>query len=172
MQGQPYGGRLGVGPLHPVAAMGRDEEKVAGAQHPGSRFVLEAQPGAAGQKHHPLMGVLVVPLSRGRGLAGGDDALQAEMTGGKEDLENFLGDIRGDWGKQVGHGQTSLVRSKRLAQPPLISSPSLAWHRICPQAKRGTGGEQRSLITAEKSLVATGILPVRMHRLKTCASKV
>jgi hypothetical protein len=101
MQGQPHGGGLGVGPLHPVAAVGRDEQIVPRGEYPGLGFILEAQPGAAAQERHPLVGVLVVPLPRRRGLARRHDALQAKISGRQENLDDFRADLGGNRVKQI-----------------------------------------------------------------------
>ena len=103
MQGQPHGGFDSVGPLHPMAAVGRDEEVVSGSQHPGLEFILKAQAGAARKEHHPLVGVLVIPFPRRGGLACGNDALQTKILRLQEYLKDFLGYMGRNWGKEIGH---------------------------------------------------------------------
>jgi hypothetical protein len=66
-------------------------------------FILKAQAGAAREEHHPLVGVLVIPLPRRSGLACGDDALQTKIFRLQEHLKDFLGYMGRNWGKEIGH---------------------------------------------------------------------
>ena len=101
MQGQPHGLLFRVGPCHPVAAVGRDEEIIPGAQHPNLRLPFQPQPRGPGEQHHPFVGLLVVPLARRGGLAGGDDAFQVEAGGFQENLDDLFGDFFGNPGEEI-----------------------------------------------------------------------
>ena len=68
-------------------------------------LVFDQQSGGAGQHHHPLILVLIVPRALWRDLAVGDNSLQPDARPLGQGLEHFFG--RGIWqvGQQVAwHG--------------------------------------------------------------------
>jgi hypothetical protein len=76
---------------------------------------LERQPRRSCQEQHPLVSLLVVPEALGRGVAEGDDPLDAEARRGEERLEEFPRQVGGDPVEEVreaGHGH--LRRGIRL----------------------------------------------------------
>jgi hypothetical protein len=54
---------------------------------------LESQPGRPLQEQDPLVRLLIVPEALGRGVALGDDPLDAEAKCAQKRLDEFLGQI-------------------------------------------------------------------------------
>jgi hypothetical protein len=103
VEGEPDRRPIGVRPLHPVAAVRRDEDPVPGAERARFRLVLETKASAAGKQDHPLLVRLVVPLARGSGVARGDDSLEPEMTTFEQRLERLLRPRRGQLAEEISH---------------------------------------------------------------------
>lgn len=109
MDGEPYSGRLGLGPVDAVADVRGDFQPVAGLELDALIAVLEAQYGGAGEQHHELIVELVVPEAGGARLAGRDDALDACTVRPDQRVELFLlpGGAR-QRGEQVAAADQSL----------------------------------------------------------------
>ena len=58
---QPDSGLIGIGPGHPMAAMGGNVDPVTGLQATGRGFVFKVEFGGASKERHPLILVLIVP---------------------------------------------------------------------------------------------------------------
>lgn len=64
MDGEPDRLQFRIRPLHPVADMPGDEEVIAGFEI-DLPAVVEAKRGASRDEQHPLLGLLIVPETRG-----------------------------------------------------------------------------------------------------------
>ena len=64
--------------------------------------VLESEPGRTLDKQHEFVFVLVVPESVGRGVAVGDDPLDAAVLGCDERLGEFVGKSGGEEERRLG----------------------------------------------------------------------
>ena len=91
----------GIRPLDPMAAVRRDLDPVAGAQHEGVRRALDAERRAPAQEHDPLVPLLIVPAPRRRRLTGGDDPLEREAGVVEQDLDQLAGLRTAEMGEQV-----------------------------------------------------------------------
>src|SRR5262245_15800892 len=91
VDGEPDRGRVALRPDHAVAAMRREKQPVAGAKLALLRFARDEETRGAGHEQHPLVVLLIVPLSFGRRLSGRYDPLDAEPFSPAE----RLGELRG-----------------------------------------------------------------------------
>jgi len=83
-----------------------DFQPVALVEVAGPWFQCKAQRGGAGEEEDDFVLVLVVPESRGAGLAGGDDALHPDAGAGEKCVELFLLQGFGEVVEQVHGGCT------------------------------------------------------------------
>ena len=122
MDREPDAGGLGAGMDDPVASVGGDEEIIAGVKV-GGGVVVEEEGGLTLKKEHPLVPVLVVPLSVRGGMPFGEDSFHFQAGSREKGFEEFLSVWRG--GKLVGemeeigshrsraHGEEISVNGKR-----------------------------------------------------------
>lgn len=102
MNGEPDRDLPGCGPGHPVPEVGRQMEEIPGDEVTDPGFSFKGQPCLPLEQQHPFAPGLVVPEIRRTGLAGGDDALDAQAGAGQEFLKPFLfPGGRGQVGEQV-----------------------------------------------------------------------
>ena len=104
--GEPDGFLVGGGPVDTVAAVGGEKDGVAGSEDDGLFAVGEAQAGFAAEEEDPFVLVLVIPEILRRGVAMGDDALDADLSAAQfaDLVEVFLGEVEGDVVKEVDEG--------------------------------------------------------------------
>ncbi len=69
--------------------MGRDEQRITRPQNANSLLAFKKKTGASGQEHDPLISVLIVPLTRRRGLACGHDAFQSQGVSLYQRFDDF-----------------------------------------------------------------------------------
>jgi len=94
MHGDPDAGRVYGSLLHPVTAVRRDKEMIAGREV-GRLAGFEPQRRPALQQYHPFVFLLVVPLAlRGR-LARADDPLDEKIIRAKDIIEALFAEVAG-----------------------------------------------------------------------------
>mgnify|MGYP001582052135 CR=1 FL=1 len=103
MHGQPDSRLAGRRPFDSVAAVSRNRHVISWPQFPGLVVALESEPGGSTQYQHKLVQVLVVPEVLGRGMAKGDNAFNAHAIQTRQRLDEFLGEVRRNAGKEVFH---------------------------------------------------------------------
>ena len=94
MDGKPDRLLFRLRPLHAVPDMPGDEEVIAGFEI-DLPAVVEAKRGASRNEQDPLLRLLIVPETRGRGLAPGDDPLDPEGLRPQDLLKNLIRHLRG-----------------------------------------------------------------------------
>jgi hypothetical protein len=77
MDGKPDSLLSRIRPQYPVADMPGDEEMIAGLEI-DLPAIIETQRGASRNEQNPLLRLLIVPETLGRGMAPGDDPLDPE----------------------------------------------------------------------------------------------
>lgn len=111
--GEPDGGGLGSGPVDAVAAVGGEEDGVAGDEIDWLGDVFDAEAGGTGEDEDPLVLVLIIPEVFRRSLAVGDDAFDPNVTA--PELADFgellLGEVLGKIVEEVDEGAWSVVWS-------------------------------------------------------------
>ena len=80
----------GLGPLDPVAPVSRNVKMIAGSENVWIFVTLKKQGCASRQERYPFILVLVIPLSRRRCLACGDDALKIQRFRLQQGFENLV----------------------------------------------------------------------------------
>ena len=103
MDGKPDRLQFRIRPLYPVADMLGNEEMVAGLEI-DLPAVIETQRGVSRNEQDPLLGLLIVPKTRGRVLPPGDDPLDPEGLRPQDLLNSLPGRLRGKPVKQVVNG--------------------------------------------------------------------
>ena len=109
---QPHGVRVRCRPLDAVALVGGYQPGVARAEV-DHVTVVETEPRPAHQHCHPLVFVLVVPLSRWRHVPMGHDA-----------LDTYGAALRQDFGELFGErvwGGEQVLQAKSLAAKRMVS---------------------------------------------------
>ena len=86
----------------PDGAVRRDVQEVAGRHLDRLFVILEPKPRCAAQDHDPFRVILVVPETRGRGVALGDDALDADVGGFDQGGAKLVGKTPGEVSEKVG----------------------------------------------------------------------
>src|SRR5579875_1343415 len=134
MDRHPDGRLVRVGPLDPMSPMSRDGDERTGPQF--YRFLpLESQPGGSLQEEDPFGSLLVVPEALGRGVAQGDDPLDAEPWRAEERLDEFLVQVGGDVGEEIGEALHRHLLFRRLVVPVRLASKSVSspmWIEMIP----------------------------------------
>ena len=103
--------------------------------------ILKPKPCRSLQHDDPFVLVLVVPEAFGRGLAVGDDSLDADLGGGQKRLDKLLGQVRREVGEEVG------------GDSHISSIPSFLNHRASPISKAAIASASvRSLSSPNTSL--------------------
>lgn len=100
MHRQPNRRLLRIGPLNTMPPMGRDVDERAGRHL--DQLILEPQPGGTLEQQDEFALGLIVPEALGRGVALGDDPLDAEIRPFEDRLDEFLGKGGGEIGEEVG----------------------------------------------------------------------
>jgi hypothetical protein len=103
MDGKPYRLLFRIRPLHPVADMPGNEEMITGFEI-NLPAVIETQRGISRNEQDPLLRLLIVPETLGRGLAPGDDPLDPEGLRPQDLLNSLPGQLRENPVKQVVNG--------------------------------------------------------------------
>lgn len=126
--GKPDCQLIGRGPVHTVFAVSRDNEPVARLQL--DCLVLNLQSRHTLSNQHPLIFHLVISETSGRGMAVGDDPLDADVPGVDECLGEFVRQRGGDGGEEVvdaaKHGLLAIVRMHVPAHSN--KHPDRGWH--------------------------------------------
>lgn len=90
VQSEPDGGFSWICPLDSVTSVGWDQNVVAGAHDDTLQLAVETKLSRAAEQDDPFVRFLIVPLSRGRGVGGGDDPLEPEIVTRQQVFELFL----------------------------------------------------------------------------------
>src|SRR5450756_704292 len=103
MDGKPDCLLSRIGPLHSVADMPGNEEMIAGFEI-DLPAVIETQRGVSRNEQDPLLCLLIIPETLGRGLAPGDDPLDPEALCPQDFFKSLPGQLRRNRVKQVVNG--------------------------------------------------------------------
>jgi len=100
-----------------MAAMGGEQQIVAGCERTVLALALDAEPGGSPDEEDPFVGVLVVPLAFGCRLPGRDDALDASTRLPAKRLHDLVASSRRrEPAEQAsGHDHRRSMRSDALA---------------------------------------------------------
>lgn len=107
MHREPHGGLVGGGALDAMARAGRNLERVAGGEGDDVDLardgIFEAHHRAAAQEDDPLVLLMIIPESVGRGVPAGDEPHDADVAFAfGEDFDQFPGQSGGDGLEKIG----------------------------------------------------------------------
>ena len=91
MHGEPNCRRRGSGPGHAMPAMGWQKDPVAVVEPSILAFAVDPQSRSSLDEEHPLIGVLVVPLTLRNRLTSRDDALDAQVPPHDKQVHDLVG---------------------------------------------------------------------------------
>ena len=91
MHGEPNCRRRGSGPGHAMPAMGWQKDPVAVVEPSILAFAVDPQSRSSLDEEHPLIGVLVVPLTLRNRLTSRDDALDAQVPPLDKQVHDLVG---------------------------------------------------------------------------------